>query len=129
MSRTLQLLLAAVILSCCGCATFQPAVFPAFGITEKSNEKQVIRPAKTVRITLQTGDTIIGDVVSVSEKELVLETGIETAGTVRKYQISEIRSAEIKRPGLSDTAMFVSIAGVSALVAVLSLSGFEEPDY
>lgn len=129
MLRLSWVLVALVAFTCCGCATYSPAIFPVDGSADKGPPNEyVVREAATVRVTLASGRIEEGKVVSVGDDYLVLANEADENGRAREFQKEEIELVEVRSTGLSDTGMIVSIAGVSALVAIISLSTFEEPD-
>ena len=114
---------------CCGCATYLPASFPASGFEGGKAEHQVVvQPAATVRVTLENGRIVVGTVIRVDEEQLVLAGESDGMGMAQEFQTSAIETVEVRTVGISDKVMFVSLAGVSALIVIVSLSTFEEPE-
>jgi len=117
----------AALAVCCGCATYMPASFP-LGEGRGAANEEVVGESDTVRLTLTNGQIEEGKVVSVSETHLVLASESEAISATREFQAIEVESIQVRSSAIGDKATFVTIAGVSALIAVVSISSFEEPD-
>jgi hypothetical protein len=103
-----------------GCSSYQQGALPNTAPSNSEFEADVqVSQGSNVRVTLESGEVIEGEVILVSDREISVSQLTDGEAHIRVVTVSDISSLEVEQSSSTTTIVFASIIGAALVYATV----------